>query len=68
MDCAAGKSIVSAQIDSLGKVNNVKIIKSLSKEADSIAIEIIKNLKFHPALKNMRKVNSNRVITIPFED
>lgn len=39
-----GRVILSFTIDSLGKIRNVEVVRSLTVEQDSIAVQIIKNM------------------------
>jgi TonB family protein len=66
-NCLPGTAYVQMEIDTSGNVRQPKILKSVCPAADSIAMEIVRQLKFHPAWKNQTKVKSNKIITIPFQ-
>ncbi|MCA6075451.1 energy transducer TonB [Fulvivirga sedimenti] len=66
-NCHPGKVYVQMEIDTSGNVRQPKIVRSLCPAADSIAMIIAKQLKFHPAWQNQTKVKSNKIITIPFQ-
>ena len=60
-----GKVIVDVDIDSLGKVSNPRIKKSLIPELDKITIDVINILPaFIPAKKNGRRVSAKYTIPV----
>lgn len=60
-----GKVIVEVDIDSLGKVSNPRIKKSLIPELDKITIDVINMLPaFIPAKKNGRRVSAKYTIPV----
>jgi hypothetical protein len=64
----AGKSFVQFVIQKDGKITDAKTIKGLNQcpKADSIAVEIVKTVKYIPAKYKNEVVVSQRVLPIPF--
>ncbi len=64
----AGKSFIQFVIQKDGEVSDVKIIKGLNQcaKADSVAIEIMKTVKYIPAKYKNEVVVSQKVLPIPF--
>ncbi|MEM6737768.1 MAG: TonB family protein [Bacteroidota bacterium] len=65
-DLDIGKVFVQFEVDTLGRVRNPNVIKGLGFEADSIALNIVRTLKFHPAEYNNKKIEVKRVFPIEF--
>lgn len=57
-----GKLAVSITIDGDGLINKLKIIKGLEDKLDSIALEVLKSIKFKPARIDEEKVSSEVVL------
>lgn len=65
-DSVEGKVYVSLTIDTLGRVQNVRIKKSLSPLADAEVIRVVKLMIFKPALINGKAVNSKISLPVSF--
>ena len=63
-----GKSYVKHIVSKNGEVKNLEIIKGLQNcpIADSIAIELVKLVKYIPAIKQGEKTEVVKVIAVPF--
>lgn len=62
-----GTVIINLQIDEIGVVKVVKIVKSLSPEADSLSIISAETMKFEPAMVGTVAVNCELTATFLFE-
>ncbi|AEA44228.1 energy transducer TonB [Fluviicola taffensis] len=62
-DSVEGKVYVSLTIDTVGRVTNVRIKKSLSPLADAEVIRVVRLMVFKPAIINGKPVNSK--ISLP---
>ncbi|MNU66873.1 Gram-negative bacterial tonB protein [compost metagenome] len=65
-DSVEGKVYVSIIVDTLGRVTNVRIKKSLSPLADAEVIRVVKLMIFNPALVNGKPVNSRIYLPCSF--
>lgn len=63
-----GKSYISLVIEANGDIDSLKVMKGLAgcAIADSIAISLVKQLKFEPAKYKGKSIRSLRVVPIPF--
>jgi TonB family protein len=48
----AGVCLVGLTVDELGRIQNVRVVKSLNKDADAKALEAVRQYRFMPALKD----------------
>ncbi len=67
--CASSRDKVFVQflVSKEGKLSAVEVIKGLCPEQDSVALEIVKSLRFKPGLEKGKPVEFKRVIGIPFK-
>jgi TonB family protein len=63
-----GKVTLNFVVEKDGSLTNYKIVHSLNKEADDIAIEVLKdyNQKWKPAMQNGQPVSVQYTIEAPF--
>ncbi len=62
-----GTVILNIGVSAGGKVENIKMAKSLSSEADSLALISANAMKFFPAKVGTLNVNSNIMVTFVFK-
>lgn len=62
-----GEVLVKLIVDSNGYVSKINVIKSLSKDCDSVVVETIKNIKFKPAKRNGHTVKTEVIVPIVFK-
>ncbi len=64
----AGKVTLSFVVEKDGTLSGYKIVQSLNKEADGIAIQVLKdyNQKWKPAMQNGQPVSAPYTIVVPF--
>lgn len=62
-----GKVYVSVDLDSLGKIENCKLIKGIDPECDNAAIEGIKKQIFVPAKRKGDPIKDTFAITVIFK-
>jgi TonB family protein len=65
-NCNQGRVITSFIIDTLGRVNDIRILKGVSEEIDKEAIRLANLLEFNPGMQNGRKVRVRFTLVIPF--
>lgn len=63
-----GTVFVSFIVDSLGKINDIKVIKSLCESCDQEAVRIVKAMPdWIPAKRNGEPFSSQAMVSIPFK-
>ncbi len=64
--CSEARVFVAYTVTNAGKVQDLNIIKKLCCKADSVAIQIVKNLRCRPATYMNKPIHSRRTIPICF--
>ena len=64
-----GKVFIQFTVDTLGRAGEFKIVKGYNELADSIALQVIKDLDFpfNPARQRGRAVKSRMIFPITFD-
>jgi protein TonB len=62
-----GKVMVKVVINEQGNVASTEVVESLSVECDKAAVDAIKKVKFHPAMKDGKAVKCEVVIPVQFK-
>ena len=66
-DCSGEKVVYARLIVSAnGSISEYEIVKGVSHHTDSTALSILKNVKYIPAKRNGKLVESQIMIPIPF--
>ncbi|MFB6344128.1 energy transducer TonB [Saccharicrinis sp. FJH62] len=67
-DSTEGKVIVSFIVDEKGKIKNIKILKGLHNDIDSIVINLVKHMPvWEPAERYINKVSCKYLLPIDFK-
>lgn len=65
--CWQGSVVVEFTVDTLGNVNEVKVVKGLAPEYNEEAMRVVKMLTFFPGSVNGRLIETKMVIPIKFK-
>jgi len=58
---------VQFKVSETGEISDVKVIKGQNAEADSMALEIVRDLNMRPGILKGKHIKYDRIIGIPFE-